>query len=103
MKSSLLVSVLAGAGFLGTALLAERSGALEPGQPELVAIINGDSNGDWDIDLSDGVYLLNFLYGGGPAPVPVDCGTGLISSENGDSNGDGSKDVSDVIVLLGWL
>ena len=32
---------------------------------------NGDVNGDLTIDMSDAVYLLEHLFIGGPAPVPV--------------------------------
>ena len=68
------------------------------------ALDNGDVNGDWDRDLSDGVYLLSFLFSGGPEPVPLAlCGTDLTTSSNGDTNADGEVDVSDPILLLGWL
>jgi len=32
---------------------------------------NGDVNGDSTIDLSDVIYLLRYLFSGGPAPVPL--------------------------------
>ena len=38
-----------------------------------VATENGDVNGDDEINVSDPVYLLNWLFGDGPAPVPVAC------------------------------
>ena len=69
-----------------------------------VALENGDSNGDQERDLSDGVYLLNFLFLGGPEPAPVaDCGPLSPAVSNGDANGDGAVDVSDAVRLLGWL
>ena len=34
-----------------------------------VATINGDVNGDSRLNIADPVFLLNFLYSGGPAPV----------------------------------
>jgi len=29
---------------------------------------NGDTNGDQGLDVGDGIYLLRYFYGGGPAP-----------------------------------
>ena len=68
-----------------------------------VALENGDSNGDWTLDLSDGIHLLGWLYSGGPAPAPLACGAGVPSRQNGDTNGDGDIDVSDVIVVFTHL
>lgn len=53
------------------------------------ALENGDTNGDGDRDVSDGIYLLRHLFLGGPAPVPIAyCVSALPAVENGDSNGD---------------
>ncbi len=54
----------------------------------------GDCTGDGIIDLGDLVYLLNYLFKGGPPPATV---------EIGDANCDGEVDLSDVIVLLNYL
>lgn len=35
--------------------------------------MNGDVNGDGVINLTDAVYLLNFLFKGGPAILEIDC------------------------------
>jgi hypothetical protein len=37
---------------------------------------NGDVNGDGKIDISDGVYVLSWLFTGGPAPKPIQCTPG---------------------------
>ncbi|MBI4600450.1 MAG: hypothetical protein HY721_00680 [Planctomycetes bacterium] len=68
-----------------------------------VALENGDANGDWALDISDGIYLLGWLYSGGPAPAPIACGIDDPSGENGDTNSDGGIDLSDVIYLFGHL
>jgi hypothetical protein len=46
------------------------------------------------VDISDSVYLLSFLFLGGPAPS---------SSEIADANGDGTVDISDPVHLLMFL
>ncbi|MFB3111368.1 MAG: hypothetical protein ACE10G_04975, partial [Gemmatimonadales bacterium] len=68
------------------------------------ALENGDTNGDLARDLSDPVYLLGYLFLGGPAPVELrPCATMPASVRNGDTNGDGTRDVSDAVHLFGWL
>jgi hypothetical protein len=54
----------------------------------------GDANGDLSIDISDPVYILNYLFRGGPVPQPTIAG---------DSNNDGGISVGDAIYLLNYL
>ena len=54
----------------------------------------GDANGDGIIDLGDVLYLINYLYKGGPAPDPL---------EAGDCNCDGVVDLGDVLYLISYL
>ncbi len=75
----------------------------------------GDVNGDGGLDIGDVVYLLGYLFGGGPEPAP--CGpceggedlpppwTALRKASAGtaDINGDWRINVSDPIALLGYL
>jgi len=56
--------------------------------------LRGDTNGDGIIDISDVVYLINYLFIGGPLPVPLAAG---------DCNRDTVVDVSDVVSLLNYL
>lgn len=54
----------------------------------------GDANGDGQISVSDVVYLISYLFKGGPAPsIP----------QNADANGDGQLSVSDVVYLISYL
>jgi len=53
--------------------------------------IRGDTNKDDKVDLSDAVYLLNFLFKGGK---PVEC------LDTADANDDGIADISDAIEIL---
>ena len=56
----------------------------------------GDANGDTHTDIGDAVYILRWLFSGGPAPTcpRLACA---------DFNADGSIDIGDPIGLLGWL
>lgn len=54
----------------------------------------GDTNRDGVIDLADAIYILNYLFKGGPAPNPL---------EVGDCNCDQVVDLGDAIYLLNYL
>jgi|GEM_PF-1672413 len=56
--------------------------------------ICGDANADGTIDISDAVYLLAFIFSGGPAPNP---------QAVGDANGDGTVDISDAVYLIAYI
>ena len=55
----------------------------------------GDANGDGKVSVSDVIYLINYLFKGGPAPLPI--------LQVGDANCDGKVTVSDVIYLINYL
>ncbi len=59
-----------------------------------ISFVRGDVNGDLEIELGDAIYLLNYLYKGGPEPV---------YPEAGDVNCDGSIDLGDAVYLLNYL
>ena len=54
----------------------------------------GDCTLDDIIDVADVVYLINYLYRGGPAPEPRDAG---------DATCDGDLNVGDVVDLINYL
>jgi hypothetical protein len=54
----------------------------------------GDPNDSNTIDLTDGIFVLNFLFLGGPPPVCFDAA---------DSNDSGSLDLTDGVYLFNWL
>jgi hypothetical protein len=56
--------------------------------------LSGDASKDGIVDVSDIVYLLNYLYRSGPAPVPL---------ESADVYPDHILDVSDLVFLLNYL
>lgn len=54
----------------------------------------GDADGNGTIDVADVVFLINYLYAGGPPPDPLLAG---------DPSCDGIVDVADVIFLINYL
>jgi len=54
----------------------------------------GDATGDGVINSADVVYLINYLFKGGPAPEPL---------EAGDCNCDGIINSADVVYLINYL
>ena len=73
MKKALIVSLALNAVVLGL--------LVQPGSPVAIAGFagggaateNGDVNGDGGLDISDAVYILVFLFTGGPDPVKIEC------------------------------
>lgn len=67
--------------------------------------IPGDCNGNGNLDISDGVCLLGFLFLGSPATLP--CSDGTLEGDGNipllDWNGNGGVDLSDAIALLSFL
>lgn len=59
-----------------------------------VDIVCGDANSDVSVDLGDAVYLINYIFRGGPAPDPL-C--------KGDVNGDGSVNVGDAVYIIKYV
>jgi hypothetical protein len=60
----------------------------------IVSFVAGDANGDLEVNVGDVVYLVSYLYKGGPAPFPL---------EAGDANCDDILDVGDVVYLVSYL
>ncbi len=56
--------------------------------------ICGDASGDSIIDVGDAVYVVNYVFKGGPAPDPL---------EGADVNGDGICDVGDAVHLINYI
>jgi hypothetical protein len=56
--------------------------------------ICGDANGDETVNVSDAVYIINYVFVGGGAPVPLACG---------DANSDGTVNVSDAVYIINYV
>jgi len=54
----------------------------------------GDGNGDRTINLADGVFVINYIFKGGPAPDPL---------EGGDANCDGAVNLADAVHLINYI
>lgn len=61
---------------------------------DLQAVIPGDSNGDSLLNMGDLVYLVKYLFAGGPLPTPL---------QTGDLNCDEKISTADLIYLLNYL
>ena len=55
----------------------------------------GDANGNGIVNVTDVTYLINYIFGGGPSPVPL-----FIT---GDVNCGRGTNVSDVVYLVNWI
>ena len=60
----------------------------------VVTAMRGDANNDKSIDVSDVVYLINYIFASGPAPA---------STRNGDADGSNSIDISDGVYLVQYI
>lgn len=54
----------------------------------------GDANADKAIDISDAVYLIAYIFSGGPSPSPA---------ISGDVNCDATTDISDAVYLIAYI
>jgi len=59
-----------------------------------VAFVRGDANGDGAVNLTDGVFILNYLFTSGPEPACQDAA---------DVNDDGQLNITDGTYVLNWL
>jgi len=56
--------------------------------------ICGDANNDGDVNVSDAVWVVNYVFVGGDPPDPF---------EAGDANCDGEVNVSDAVWIVNWV
>ena len=61
----------------------------------LVFMQPGDADNSGAINISDAVYLIAFIFSGGPASVPV--------AAAGDANCDGMGNISDAVFLIAYI
>jgi len=56
--------------------------------------ICGDANSDEAVNVSDAVYIINYVFAGGDPPDPI---------ESGDANCDGTCNVSDAVWIINYV
>jgi hypothetical protein len=56
--------------------------------------ICGDANSDETVNISDAVYIINYVFVGGGPPVPRACG---------DANSDGTVNISDAVYIINYV
>ena len=62
--------------------------------PTFPVYVCGDANGNSAVSISDVVYLINYIFAGGPAPNPVLAG---------DANCSGAVSISDAVYLINYI
>ena len=55
----------------------------------------GDANNDGSVTLADAIYVSQYLFARGPAPVPI--------PDSGDANCDGRIDPLDIVVIVNYV
>jgi hypothetical protein len=68
-------------------------GYSSPGQWP-IAIVCGDANGDGKITVGDGIFIINYIFRGGPAPVPV---------QAANANCDANLNSGDAVYIVNFI
>jgi hypothetical protein len=71
---------------------------ISPIAPEPPCTSCGDANSDDAVDIGDAVFLIQFIFAGGPAPGDCNYQYGM-----GDANGDCAVDISDAVYLIQYI
>ena len=67
--------------------------ALEREATKVLRYKPGDCNGDDNVDISDAVCMISYIFSGGTPVCLAAC----------DANGDGARDISDVVYLIAYI
>jgi len=68
----------------------------DPCLDPLAACRPGDANGDGQVNVGDAVYVIGYVFKGGPAPTPY-------AKCSGDANGDCQCNVGDAVYIIGYV
>jgi hypothetical protein len=60
----------------------------------LIDYVCGDANFDGQVNVADAVYIISYVFKGGPDPIPL---------EAGDANCDGGTNVGDAVYLISYV
>lgn len=61
---------------------------------DMMQFICGDADGSGSVNVGDAVFLINYIFKGGPAPDPL---------ESGDANCDGAVNIGDAVYLINYI
>jgi hypothetical protein len=64
------------------------------GGPQETSFVRGDADAEGEVNITDGIFLLNFLFVGGPEPPCL---------EASDADDDGEVNITDGIYILNFL
>ena len=113
LKKLLPLPLLALAAFPGASIGQEAVDDDVPALSTRPSLENGDLDGNGTRNVTDVIRILNYLFQGGPPPMPAFCLTRGASGQetenvpttvrNGDLDGNGSINITDVILLVNWL
>jgi hypothetical protein len=70
-------------------------GFLQNFGPPPPTCVPGDADGSTGVDIDDVVYLISYIFSGGPPPTPDLC--------CGDADGSGAIDIDDVVYLISYI
>lgn len=68
--------------------------AFDEGYVTIEGALEGDTDGDGVVNIADAVFLINYIFNGGPAPDPLCIG---------DVNCDGDVNISDAVYLVVYV
>jgi hypothetical protein len=60
----------------------------------VVTFICGDADGSGAVDIDDAVFVIGYIFSGGPEPIPY---------ESGDADCSGGVDIDDIVHLIGFI
>ncbi len=89
MKRSFSTASVTLAAFLLFMLMIAGTGLSQSEEP-----ICGDTDGDQSVIISDAVFLINYIFSGGPAPAPLSVG---------DCDLNGTIDIGDAVWLINYI
>jgi hypothetical protein len=100
IEVSVDISGLGGGNYLDSILVEAPGAENSPGYVRVSldligsSYVCGDANGDGKVNVSDAVYIINYVFIGGDPPNPI---------ESGDANCDGSPNVSDAVYIINFV
>ncbi|MCK4656341.1 MAG: dockerin type I repeat-containing protein, partial [candidate division Zixibacteria bacterium] len=61
---------------------------------DISTFLCGDTDQSGEVDIDDAVFLINYVFAGGPAPEPM---------EAGDADCSGDVDIDDIVYLIAYI